>query len=304
MALPVLTLAGLVGQAAAGACVVSGVKGCFEDDNAPGEKRLLKYVASGSIGSPGKAGTQEECAEFCCHQNHAAVAGMEFGGQCWCDDSFSPPAGTLRPPKDCEATKCSGNSSQACGGPNRIYVFTATCQKPCKGPPPPPPPPPPAPAPGPGPSPWGPGTPNWMPCEVEPAKSMAFCDHTKPKAARVADLLSHMSQSELCGQLYDKMSTIAKVPSWTGYNWNTECLHGLGAICHTVNNVTRCPSVFPAPPAMGATFNLSIAHELGRVISDEIRAYGNSNGAVVEANRWAVLLQWPFSARCLICNHC
>ena len=79
-------------------------------------------------------------------------------------------------------------------------------------------------------------------------------------------------------QTYDKMGTIAKVPSWKGYNWNTECLHGLGAICHTVNGTTRCPSVFPAPPGMGATFNLTIAHELGRVISDEIRAFSNSNG--------------------------
>ena len=66
----------------------------------------------------------------------------------------------------------------------------------------------------------------------------------------MADLLSRMSQAELCGQLGDRMAPIAKVPSWAGYNWNTECLHGLGAQCLTVDNVTRCPSVFPAPPAV------------------------------------------------------
>jgi len=92
--------------------------------------------------------------------------------------------------------------------------------------------------------------PNWMPCEDAAAKKLPFCDHTKPTADRVANLISLMTQDELCGQTYDLMHPIAKVPSWKGYNWNTECLHGLGAICATVNGVTRCPSVFPAPPAM------------------------------------------------------
>ena len=139
-----------------------------------------------------------------------------------------------------------------------------------------------------------------MPCEDEAAKKMPFCDHTRPTAERVANLISLMTQDELCGQTYDKMNTIAKVPSWKGYNWNTECLHGLGAICNTVDGVTRCPSVFPAPPAMGATFNLTIAHELGRVISDEIRAFGNSNGHRGYQNRPIGVSAWgPVSTSAL-----
>ena len=122
------------------------------------------------------------------------------------------------------------------------------------------------------------GTPNWMPCTVEPAKSMPFCDPNIPKWRRLEDILSRMTRDEMCQQTYDKMGTIRSVPSWQGYNWNTECLHGLGAICHTVSNVTRCPTVFPAPPGLGATFNLTVASELGRVIGDEIRAFSNSNG--------------------------
>ena len=114
------------------------------------------------------------------------------------------------------------------------------------------------------------------------------------------------------------VSLIQKVSLFQGYNWNTECLHGLGAICATVNGVTRCPSVFPAPPAMvrppttpagsrtslairdsrsvlgrqGATFNLSIAYELGKVISDEIRAYSNSNGHRDYQNRPVGVSAW------------
>ena len=41
-----------------------------------------------------------------------------------------------------------------------------------------------------------------------------------------------------------------------------------------------------------ATFNLSIAHELGRVISDEIRAYGNSNGHRGYQNRPVGVSAW------------
>ena len=135
-------------------------------------------------------------------------------------------------------------------------------------------------------------TPNWMPCEVEPARSMPFCDHTRSTTERVQHLISLMTQEELCQQTYDKMGTIARVPSWQGYNWNTECLHGLGAICLKVGNTTRCPSVFPAPPAMGATFNLTIAHELGRVISDEVRAFSNANGHRSYQNRPIGVSAW------------
>ena len=57
---------------------------------------------------------------------------------------------------------------------------------------------------------------------------------------------------------------------WSGYNWNTECLHGLGAQCLTdpTTNTTRCPTVFGAPPGLGATFNTTVAHQLGETISD------------------------------------
>ena len=73
-----------------GACVVSETKGCYADEN---DHRLLKFVAKGTYASPGLVKTQELCAEYCCHQGHTAVAGMEAGGQCFCDDSFNPPAG-------------------------------------------------------------------------------------------------------------------------------------------------------------------------------------------------------------------
>jgi hypothetical protein len=89
-----------------------------------------------------------------------------------------------------------------------------------------------------------------------------------------------MTLQEKCAMVNDNMGGTGAVKSvgWNGYNWNTECLHGLGGICLSVGNETRCPSVFAAPPLLGSTFNTSVAKNLGITISDEIRAYSNSNG--------------------------
>ena len=52
-----------------------------------------------------------------------------------------------------------------------------------------------------------------------------------------------------------------------------------------MGNETRCPSIFAAPPLLGATFNDSVAANLGEVISDELRAYSNNNGIRDYQNR-------------------
>ena len=104
-------------------------------------------------------------------------------------------------------------------------------------------------------------------------------------------MMGRMSKEQLCAQTDDKMGAVDDI-GWKGYNWNTECLHGLGAICLTKNGVTRCPSVFAAPPALGATFNNSVATVLGKTISDEIRAFGNSNGHRSYQNRPIGVSAW------------
>eukprot|EP00040_Diaphanoeca_grandis_P010065 m.51547 g.51547 ORF g.51547 m.51547 type:complete len:852 (+) comp21462_c0_seq2:24-2579(+) len=134
--------------------------------------------------------------------------------------------------------------------------------------------------------------PNFMPClKGSPGIGMPFCDHTLPVNQRVQDLIGRMTQAEKCSQLDDKMGPVNGT-GFSGYNWNTECLHGLGAQCHTVNNVTRCPTVFAAPPGLGSTFNTTVAHELGRIISDEIRAYTNTNGRRGFQNRSIGVSAW------------
>ena len=45
-----------------------------------------------------------------------------------------------------------------------------------------------------------------------------------------------------------------------------------------MDSTTRCPTVFPAPPGMGASFNLTLAHSMGVTIGDEARAMNNMHG--------------------------
>ncbi|PNY26620.1 WSC domain-containing protein 2 [Tolypocladium capitatum] len=48
-------------------------------------------------------------------------AGVEFGGECWCDDALA--AGSVPAPiTDCSIT-CNDNSTEFCGGPSRLNVY-------------------------------------------------------------------------------------------------------------------------------------------------------------------------------------
>ena len=61
---------------------------------------------------------------------------------------------------------------------------------------------------------------------------------------------------------------------------NQEGLHGLGATCLSLANGSeaRCPTIFPAPPGLGATFNRTLLRAIGDAISTEARAYNNFGG--------------------------
>ena len=54
---------------------------------------------------------------------------------------------------------------------------------------------------------------------------------------------------------------------------------GLGAYCLDLGGNTYCPTIFPAPPTLGASFNSSLLHLCGEQIGLEARAWNNHNGA-------------------------
>ena len=109
----------------------------------------------------------------------------------------------------------------------------------------------------------------------------SICNPELPTAARATDIVGRMKMEDKCKMTGDGatvggggIQSLGIMP----YSWNTEALHGLAAACLEINGTTRCPTVFPAPPGMGATFNLTLAEKMGAVIGDEARAMNNMHG--------------------------
>ena len=79
-----------------------------------GRDRLLPHLRiHGTI-------TPEVCSMSCVTKNYK-YSGVENGNECWCGN-VTPPLEKIVSPNDCRA-KCSGNSSQVCGGGWRINVY-------------------------------------------------------------------------------------------------------------------------------------------------------------------------------------
>lgn len=64
--------------------------------------------------------TQESCIAYCSGLNYA-YAGMEYSGECYCDNSIAS-TGSPAAYSDCNMG-CNGNNTEACGGPDRITIF-------------------------------------------------------------------------------------------------------------------------------------------------------------------------------------
>jgi hypothetical protein len=66
--------------------------------------------------------TQSACVQTCAALGYS-VAGMEYYTQCFCDN-FIRNSAILEPLSDCNAM-CGGNTTEQCGGPNRLTVFSS-----------------------------------------------------------------------------------------------------------------------------------------------------------------------------------
>jgi beta-glucosidase-like glycosyl hydrolase len=91
----------------------------------------------------------------------------------------------------------------------------------------------------------------------------------------VEAFVANLSTQEKIARLIDLQAENSRLGVPT-YSWNTEALHGLGASCVKASDGSaRCPTIFPAPPGLGATWNRSLWRAEGEVIGDEARAYNN-----------------------------
>jgi hypothetical protein len=62
------------------------------------------------------------CVEECIALGYT-VAGMEYSDQCFCDDYIRNNATLASEDSDCAMT-CAGDSSEICGGPNLLSVYS------------------------------------------------------------------------------------------------------------------------------------------------------------------------------------
>ncbi|KAJ7362602.1 WSC domain-containing protein [Mycena albidolilacea] len=86
-------------------------QGCFIDD--PFRQLQHQQFVTGGM-------TVEACT-LACKTAGFALAGLEFGSECWCDSFLQ---GTQQfADSQCAQMTCSGNSAETCGGPDRLQVY-------------------------------------------------------------------------------------------------------------------------------------------------------------------------------------
>ncbi|GIZ37716.1 hypothetical protein CKM354_000115300 [Cercospora kikuchii] len=92
--------------------------GCYTDNTG---RRTLRY------GQDVPGGGQNMSIEACtstCQRLKYNFAGVEYAGECFCDNQISNGGGPA-PDGDAQCTMaCNGNQDQICGGPNRLNVFS------------------------------------------------------------------------------------------------------------------------------------------------------------------------------------
>jgi beta-glucosidase len=94
-----------------------------------------------------------------------------------------------------------------------------------------------------------------------------YLDPSKPQEQRISDLIGRMTLEEKASQLNHLNTGIPrlKVPMWGGWN---QTLHGVWSKEPT--------TLFPAPIAMGATWDPELVHTVADAMSDEARALYNA----------------------------
>jgi hypothetical protein len=256
-----LALLGLLHGARA-KCHMTESMGCFIDSS---HARVL--TGATHLGVEGDGMDLDHCAQLC-HDKKFALAGVEDGHQCFCGNTID----ATRPDNGC-STPCPSNSSEKCGGSDRIEIYKFACI----GPPSPALPPAPKPTPPPSPAHESPN--------LCPDFSREYCKPSVPMEERIEMVLGYMSTEDkmmtmgeqgITGKYKDGTDLVARQVSW----WN-EALHG---ICcrhcydHCGEDGKKCPTQFPEANAMSTSFNATLWRIIGDTISTEGRAFYNVGG--------------------------
>ncbi|CAB9501820.1 Exo-1,4-beta-xylosidase bxlB [Seminavis robusta] len=121
------------------------------------------------------------------------------------------------------------------------------------------------------------------PCSSDDQKQFPYCNTSLPVIERATDLVSRMTQAEKIGQMVNSAPPIERL-GVQQYDWWTECLHGISGSC---THGGRCPTSYPMPIGLGATFNLPLIKKMASQISSEGRRMNVENEAQRKLNsKW------------------
>jgi beta-D-xylosidase 4 len=116
-------------------------------------------------------------------------------------------------------------------------------------------------------------------CKSGPLSSFPVCNQSLPSYQRAADLVSHLTTAEKITRLVTSSANVSRL-GLPDFQWWSEALHGIGGSpgVHFGGDLPAATS-FPMPINLGATFNTSLFHRMGAVISTEARAFNNEGRA-------------------------
>ena len=105
---------------------------------------------------------------------------------------------------------------------------------------------------------------------LAPHDGYPFCNTSLSVAARVDDLIGRLALEEKPFLLVAREAPLGNISriGLPAYDWGGNCIHGVQSRC-TKSGV--CPTSFPNPIGLGATFNRSVWSGMGAVIGMELR---------------------------------
>ena len=126
------------------------------------------------------------------------------------------------------------------------------------------------------------GAPNYRGCLTDAARALRYCDDALAPAERARALLAELSvderiralacQAELGGLCSCHTGAVPRV-GLDEYMWLTEANTQVGGACVAAD---RCPTTFPGPLGVAASFNRSLWARKGEVLGTELRALVNA----------------------------
>jgi beta-glucosidase-like glycosyl hydrolase len=127
-----------------------------------------------------------------------------------------------------------------------------------------------------------------------PHDSYLFCNVSFPLEDRVDNLISLLKTEEIPlfmkarlggGGSPGPANNISRI-GLPEYDWGVNCIHGVQTNClQNSKGETMCPTSFPNPNALGASFNASMWRTMGSIIGVELRALWLAGAT--EASTWS-----------------